>query len=187
MKKIGLLYGASHLTLLFTSFSSFTATETVKNTTAIVAPPAFVIDCQYHFPANQTQITRPILSNWAEHAAMQAFDFNYDTIDAQLATLKTCFTDQGWQSYQDALKQSKNVIAIKSQHFIVSSHLDGELTIANVKENQWKVSLPMQVVYQNDKQKLTQLLKVDLLIGRKINGDLGIMQLIAMPRDNTHH
>ncbi len=41
---------------------------------------------------------------------------------------------------------------------------------------------PLQVVYQNDKEKLTQLLTVDVLIGRKISGDLGIMQMIAAPR-----
>ena len=40
----------------------------------------------------------------------------------------------------------------------------------------------LQVAYQNDKEKLTQLLTVDLLIGRKVNGDLGIMQMIATPR-----
>lgn len=40
----------------------------------------------------------------------------------------------------------------------------------------------MQVVYQNDKEKLTQLLSVDVLVGRKVTGNLGIMQMIATPR-----
>ena len=51
-----------------------------------------------------------------------------------------------------------------------------------IKDNQWKASVPLQVVYQNDKEKLTQLLTVNLLIGRKISGDLGIMQMIATPQ-----
>ena len=60
--------------------------------------------------------------------------------------------------------------------------MDGQLAIAASKENLWKVTLPLQVVYQNDKERLTQLLTIDLLIGRKSSGDLGILQMIAVPR-----
>jgi len=44
----------------------------------------------------------------------------------------------------------------------------------------------LQVVYQNDKEKLTQKLNVDLLIGRKMSGDLGIMQMIAIPIETAN-
>ena len=67
----------------------------------------------------------------------------------------------------------------------VSSQVDGEVKINNLKDNQWKVNVPIQVVYQNDKEKLTQLLTIDLLIGRKVSGDLGIMQMIAAPRQTN--
>ena len=64
--------------------------------------------------------------------------------------------------------------------------VDGELKVNPVKDNQWKVSIPLQVVYQNDKEKLTQKLNVDLLIGRKMSGDLGIMQMIATPMETAN-
>ena len=72
--------------------------------------------------------------------------------------------------------------AIQSQHLTVTSMADGDVKINPIKDNQWKITVPLQVAYQNDKEKLTQLLTVDLLIGRKVNGDLGIMQMIATPR-----
>ncbi len=141
-----------------------------------------VIDCQYHIPAQTTTIDQTILSTWAGKAAVQSFDFSPATIDEQLDKLKTCFTDQGWQGYSDAFQKSGNLNSIKAQHLTVSSQTDGDVVVNPVKENQWKVNVPIQVVYQNDKEKFTQLLTLDLLVGRKISGDLGIMQIIATPR-----
>lgn len=59
----------------------------------------------------------------------------------------------------------------------------GQAVVTEAKENQWKLNLPLQVVYQNDKEKVTQLLSIDVTVGRKITGDLGIVQMIAAPRN----
>ena len=154
---------------------------TVANPTK--APePAPVLDCKYRIPAEKTAIEQSLISTWAGKAAVQSFDFTPATIDVQLGELKPCFTEQGWQSFNDALQKSGNINAIKTQHLTVSSQIDGTVKVNPVKDNQWKVTVPMQVVYQNDKEKLTQQLDIDLLVGRKTSGDLGIMQIIATPR-----
>ena len=162
-----------------------TAAGPVKPTDLATPASPQVIDCKYRLPAETSNIEETLVSTWAQKAASQSFDFNPATIDEELTTLKTCYTDQGWQGFNDALQKSGNISAIKSQHLTVSSQVDGEITINTVKDNQWKVTVPLQVVYQNDKEKLTQLLAVDLVIGRKISGDLGIMQMIATPRKDT--
>lgn len=146
------------------------------------SPAETTINCKYRLTAETTAVETNLLTNWAGKATVQAFDFNPTTIDNQLLELKPCFTDQGWHSFNDALQKSGNVAAIKTQHLNVSSQIDGEVKVNAVKDNQWKITVPLQVVYQNDKEKLTQLLTVDLLVGRKVTGDLGIMQLIASPR-----
>jgi hypothetical protein len=143
-------------------------------------PP--VINCNYPIPASINTIDTALLETWAEKAIMQSFDFNSQELDQQLEKLKPCFTEQGWQSFYDALKASGNLEAIKSQNLSVSCQIDGKLNINSVKENQWKVIIPLQVVYQNDKEKITQLLSVELLVGRRASGNLGIMQVIATPR-----
>ncbi len=159
-----------------------TAPTTTVTTTTSAPTPQAVIDCKYRLPAETTTVEQSLILTWAKQAAVQSFDFDPATIDTELLTLKPCYTDQGWQGFNDALKKSGNIDAIKSQHLTVSSQVDGDVMINPVKDNQWKVSVPLQVVYQNDKEKLTQLLGVDLVIGRKISGDLGIMQMIATPR-----
>ena len=153
---------------------------------AVAAPQSEpVINCKYHIPAEKNTIQQSLISTWAGKAAVQSFEFNPATIDQELADLKSCYTDPGWQGFNDALKKSGNIEAIKGQHLTVSSQVDGEVKISSLKDNQWKVNVPIQVVYQNDKEKLTQLLTIDLLIGRKVSGDLGIMQMIAAPRQTN--
>ena len=179
--------------LYSTTYAETTTTSPVALPTppkpAITAPetqPAAAaqlpVNCSYHIPADKTSIEQPLITTWAEQAASQSFTFNPATIDQELTALKACYTDQGWQGFNSALEKSGNIEAIKSQHLTVSSHVDSGTTVAPVKNNQWKVTIPVQVVYQNDKEKLTQLLSVELLVGRKISGDLGIMQMIATPR-----
>lgn len=169
------------------------ATPAPAATTApasIVAPPPaenkpaapVVIDCNYHIPAETAHIEQSVIVQWAEKATQQSFDFDHVNMTQQLSALKSCYTDQGWESFNEALQKSGNVNAIQSQKLVVSSMVNGKPAFTEVKENQWKISLPLQVVYQNEKEKLTQALTVDLIVGRKISGDLGIMQMIASPR-----
>lgn len=160
------------------------ATGTPSTATPAATPPQ-PLNCTYRIPAETTHIEQTIVMKWAEKAAEQSFDFDHDTIDSQLAALKSCYTEQGWQGFNDALQKSGNLNAIKSQQLTVSSMVNGESKITEIKDNQWKVSIPMQVVYQNDKEKLTQPLTVNLVVGRKISGDLGIMQMIAIPSQTT--
>ncbi|HAT6936046.1 TPA: type IV secretion protein IcmL [Legionella pneumophila] len=145
-----------------------------------------VMNCDYKISAETKTIDQSLVLTWTEKAIIQSFDFDPATVDAQLQKLQTCFTDQGWLSFNSALQKSGNLDAIKSQKLHVSSQIDGQPQVTEAIENQWKITIPLQVVYQNDKEKVTQLLNVNVTIGRKITGDLGINQMIAMPRSATN-
>lgn len=146
------------------------------------AAPAAPINCEYKISPETKTIDQTLVMKWATKAVTQAFDFNPNNLDTQLQKLQACFTEQGWTGFNTALQKSGNLEAIKSQKLTVSSQVDGQVVITEAKDNQWKINLPLQVVYQNDKEKVTQLLSVDLTIGRKMTGDLGITQMIAAPR-----
>ncbi|WP_298627163.1 DotI/IcmL/TraM family protein [uncultured Legionella sp.] len=144
------------------------------------APP--VINCDYKIPAETKIIDQSLVLTWSEKAVTQAFDFEPASLDAQLQKLQSCFTEPGWTGFSSALQKSGNIEAIKTQNLTVSSQLDGQAQITEATPNEWKVTLPLQVVYQNDKEKVTQLLNVNVTIGRKVSGDLGITQMVATPR-----
>lgn len=143
-----------------------------------------IIDCNYKIPAETKSIDDALILKWAEKATQQSFNYDFAKVDDQLSALKACYTDEGWTGFNDALQKSGNLDTIKKDKLTVSSMVDGPLTISPIKENQWKLNIPLQVVYQNDKEKLTQPLTVDLIVGRTIKGDLGIMQMIASPRED---
>lgn len=152
---------------------------------ATAAAPSQALDCSYNIPTNTPTVDGVLVTRWAQKAAEQAFTFDYSQMTSQLETLKACFTDQGWQSFYDALKKSGNIDAINTQQLNVSAMPDGDSRLSESnKKDEWKIIVPLQVVYQNKQQKLTQLLSVELLVGRKTSGDLGIMQVIAQPRTN---
>ncbi|MGM9452120.1 DotI/IcmL family type IV secretion protein [Legionella bozemanae] len=144
--------------------------------------PAAAINCEYKISPDTKTIDQSLVMKWAAKAVTQAFDFDPNNLDAQLQKLQSCFTEQGWTGFNTALQKSGNLEAIKSQKLTVSSQVTGQIVVTEAKDNQWKINLPLQVVYQNDKEKVTQLLSVDLTVGRKITGDLGITQMIAAPR-----
>lgn len=154
-----------------------------EETTASGAAGALpVIDCHYQFSKDLKNIEPSIVETWARHAAVQLFTFNNAELTKQLETLKLCFTDQGWQGFHAAFQKSGNLDAIKSRELEVSSAIKGKVSIETVKENQWKVSLPMDILYQNKENKIDQSLTVNLLITRKPSGGLGILQVIAAPQ-----
>jgi hypothetical protein len=149
------------------------------------ATPA-AIDCQYKLPAGTSAVEQPLLSTWAENAAVQSFQFNSENLKTELDALKNCYTEQGWKGFNEALKTSGNLEAIKKNNLTVTSRVNGTASIQNIKEKQWKASVPLNVVYQNKDKQLLQILNVELLVAlNKKAGTLGIMQVIAVPEKNT--
>lgn len=140
------------------------------------------IDCEYK--PGDGKVAENVVEAWGKNAALQAFTFAPETLDTQLTKLKSCFTDEGWQSFQDALSESGNLDAIKNQKFTVKSTVQGNVNLSPLDENQWKITVPLTVTYQNDKDKIDQNLSVDLVIGRKTTGELGINQIIAAVKQN---
>lgn len=166
-----------------TSKPAIASTTTTKAATPTTMPTApAIIDCKYKISSTTKKIDNAIVKQWAEKAAQQTFDFDAATLDKQMAELKACYTVEGWESFNNAMQQSGNLKVIQTQKLQVSSMVNGTIIVNEEKDNQWKVTIPMQVVYQNENEKLTQGLVIDLLVGRKISGDLGIMQIIASPR-----
>lgn len=162
---------------------STTKPQTTQQLPSIPAEVPQVVNCDYKIPAETKKIEQSLVMSWSEKAAVQAFNFDPTSLDTQLQKLQSCFTEQGWTGFNSALQKSGNLDAIKTQKLTVSSQVDGQSQVTEAKDNQWKITLPLQVVYQNDKEKVTQLLNVNLTVGRKITGDLGIVQIIASPRE----
>ena len=139
------------------------------------------MDCVYQL-SSTAPITEKELAEWAQLAILKSFDYSFDTLETQLQKLKACYTEQGWLAFNDALRQSGNLATIKAQQLTVSCEIEGKLKIDPFKNNQWKITVPVKVVYQNTQEKLTQRLYVAMLITKKSGSQLGVVQIIAEPK-----
>lgn len=162
-----------------TTKPSATAAPTPSTTTSTVTNIATVrsIDCLYQI--SNTPVSEKELSLWAQYAAVKAFDYRFDQLDTQLQKLKSCFTEQGWAGFTEALVQSGNLSIIKDQKLTVSSQISGQSVISSTKDGQWQIIVPIDVVYQNNQEKFTQSLAVMMIVTKKSSSELGIVQLIA--------
>ncbi|MGC1183059.1 DotI/IcmL family type IV secretion protein [Legionella sp.] len=155
--------------------------QSIPNAPVSTSSSEPVIDCDYKIPAQTKKIEQTVILTWSKNATMQAFNFDPASLDLQMQKLQACFTEQGWTGFNTALQKSGNMQTIKSQKLTVTSQIVGEILINEAKDNQWKLTLPLMVTYQNEKEKVSQLLSVNLIVARKPNGDLGITQMIATP------
>jgi len=144
------------------------------------------INCEYHLPKDLKVVDPALVKTWSTNAAIQAFTFDHTQLDTQLTALKGCFTEQGWQGFNSAIQKSGNLNSIKSKQLMVFSKLNGDAILNIVKDNQWKMTIPIQVTYQNQEQKINQTLTINMLLTRKTSGDLGIMQIVAIPVKLAH-
>lgn len=140
------------------------------------------IDCFYKIPVESHQIDKTTILSWANNAAMQSFNFNFESIDKQLEQLKTCYTEKGWNGFNTALHKSNNIQTIKNQKLIVSSQLDGKAQFIDSRENKWKITIPLKVVYHNENERVIHFINVYMSLGWKNSTGLGITQMITTPR-----
>jgi hypothetical protein len=61
----------------------------------------------------------------------------------------------------------------------MTSEINGVAEFIETREDYWVIALPLKVTYKNDTMRVSQLLNLQLTVGRKTNGELGVMQLIA--------
>lgn len=145
-------------------------------------PQSIEINCDYRISAETQKIDKNLVVSWAKYAVLHSFDFNFLSFDTQLKNLKVCYTQNGWISFMNALKDSGNINSIKTQNLMVSSILDGEVQFIEDQENQWKMNVPIKVFYKNDKEEETHFLNVYITISWRNAFKLGITQIIATPR-----
>ncbi len=173
------------------------ATNTaISNTTQPVAAPwnkpldLKAINCQYVLPDTQKDFTTPELQAWASYASAASFTYDYQNYKDDFTKLQSCFTNNGWQSFHQALTKSGNLIVIDKEKLSVSAKAGEPVTVeqlqTNNNRNTWKISLPLNVVYKGLQISAQQNLQVTLRITQTKNAAgkdiIGIEQLIAAPQ-----
>ena len=184
--KTTVLFGALFLLIDAQGFAEQAAAHTpqkplVNNQSTSINPKVQTEYCNYKIPVDTSHIDPAVILKWAEHAVIQSFQFSPAELESQLHALKSCYTDKGWIGFNSALQKSGNLNAIQTQNLSVSSRIDGRIQLIDAQENQWKILVPIKVIYQNKQDSVTHFLSVYLTVTWRNTEGLGIMQMISMP------
>lgn len=140
------------------------------------------INCKSLIPESPSQNRRKFIKKYSAYVAKQTFAFNYLSIDFDLSQINECFTDNGWTQFKTALDHSGNVALVKNNLLTSSSQIIEPIAIQHIKdEARWEVDVPIQIVYQNDKKKITQMISVHLNILELPDRHVSVLQIMGKP------
>jgi hypothetical protein len=140
------------------------------------------VTCSSLIPASPSENRRKFVKKWSAYVAKQAFALNYSTVEFDIQQIKDCFSDEGWTNFKSALDHSGNIPMIKTNLLTSTVQIIDPIAIQHIKdESRWEIDVPMQIVYQNEKKKMTQMISVHLNIAELSSRRLSILQIMGNP------
>ena len=121
-------------------------------------------------PLRQPMVSQAELLSWTTQVAVSVYNFSFVNWRKQLQDAAANFSPEGWQSYQNALKKSRNLETVISKKLVVTAVPTGAPVILNQGvirgRYSWKVNMPMLVTYQSASTTFQQPVTVTLLVSR---------------------
>jgi intracellular multiplication protein IcmL len=123
-------------------------------------------------PLDQPNHSVNALLQWATEAATASYNYNFVNYREALQAVRTYYTPTGYQHLIQALKDSRNLEAIREKKLVASSVPTGAPIILKegVMNNQsryaWQVQIPMKVTYQSSNELIPQDIVITMLITR---------------------
>lgn len=103
-------------------------------------------------PLNQPNLSESNILQWASKALISVYSFDFVNYKKSFQENRQYFTDQGWQSFMDALTNAKTIQTVKDSKLVVSAVLNGAPIISNQYilrgRYTWEAQVPILVSYQ---------------------------------------
>lgn len=124
---------------------------------------------------------------WSGAAVTEALTFGFNDIDERFANARRLFSDEGWQSFYDALSRSRLLRDMMAQQHIMSSIPVGTPTILAEgvfdTEYTWVIDVPMIIAIRAGSKTVTARSRVRIFIIRLSTSEnpmgLGIKTFVA--------
>ena len=124
---------------------------------------------------------------FAKQTAMNAYSWHHEKLNQELSALQHCFSVTGWQSFMQALTESKTLKTIKDKSLVSNPSTQGNIQLKTVRKNkEWIATIPLNVHYENDSQELTQQLLVSLSVTYH-HKQLSVEQVVAAINSPTEN
>lgn len=108
------------------------------------------------------------LLNWAGQAAVDILTFGFNDVDERFALSRTYFTDDGWESFREAMGKSGLLRSVSNNQQIITSipKEPPRLTASGLRNGKysWIVDVPVVMAIRAGNKKLTRIQNVKMII-----------------------
>jgi intracellular multiplication protein IcmL len=120
---------------------------------------------------DQPNLSTDVLLHWAEEAATTAYTFDFYNYKQVMQTVRSYFTDAGYDGFLAALKASRTIEDVVSKKLVVSCVITGNPILLNEGATPdgtyaWQVQFPLLITYQSASEQAKQQMILTLLIAR---------------------
>ena len=121
-------------------------------------------------PLLEPNTSDSVVTQWADLACIGAFTYNFVNYESQLELASEYFTQNGWNSFMNSLKESNNLNTMISKKLVVSAvALSTPLILKKGIVNgvySWRIQLPILVTYQSASEVTQMKMIINLLMTR---------------------
>ena len=139
---------------------------------------------------SEPNLSTPALMSWVAQATTEVMTFNFNDYRRRLQEASRNFTRSGWESFTEALQQSRIIEVVERNDQVLTAAPQGAPVLQSqglyLGRYQWIVQIPMVLTYQAGSKTRSDSLLVTVVVVRvprleSANG-VGIEQWIASPR-----
>lgn len=132
-----------------------------------------------------------VVGNWVANAIRASFTFNYVNYRETFAEIRNFFTPNGFESFQNALIESRILPSVIQNNFILTAtvtgapvlEVQGIMEVGGISRYAWRYQVPILLTYQAPSGQQTQALLVSATVVRvpveQNPSGLGIVQILA--------
>lgn len=140
-------------------------------------------------PLSQPNLSTPALMSWSAQASTEVMNFGHHDFRRRLQEASRHFTRQGWESFTQALQESRYIDRIVKNRQVITAAPQGAPILKEeglvLGRYQWIVEIPMVLTFQAGSKSQTVSFIVRLVVVRvprlESPSGVGIAQWIQIP------
>ncbi len=143
------------------------------------------------YPLNQPVVAPSELLQWSAQAAVAAYTYNFVNYRQDLQRASEYFTPEGWNQFQQGLKDTRNLETVVAKKFVVTATPTGapEIKDQGILNGRyaWRIQIPLLVTYEGATgERIQQPVIVTMMVTRVSTLDtpkgIAIAQFVASER-----
>lgn len=111
------------------------------------------------------------VAKWTEEKLLEVYSYNFMNYHAVIKSIKNFFTQPGYESYVNAMQDSKNIEVLNSKKLIVYAIPRGGAEVIKEGVSQgiytWQIRVPLLVSYRNEDGVIERKIDVDAEVVRQ--------------------